>query len=163
MTWQSDRLKCRSSNDSTLLADAWSELKAFEREAVIAACQAALASGDDKRIQAISRLVAGYLRDRALGDAIQAALDKTEDRTTRLLGLSALRCVEADRFSECFISQLTHDDVQVRTSAVHCLAQCREVNLYETLEKTLTDEDARVRVAALRTLRQAQEAHVPRV
>jgi HEAT repeat protein len=150
-----------SSTDNTLLTDVWTELKTFERDAVVAACKSALSSGDEKKIQAISRLVASYLKERSLGDAIKAALDKTEDRTTRLLGLSALSCVEADRFSTFFIAHLTHKDVQVRTAAVHCLAQCKEVNLYDTLETTLADTDKNVRVAVLRALRMVSEKHVP--
>lgn len=150
-----------SSNDSTLLTDVWTELKAFDRDAVVAGCLSALKSGDEKQVQAVSRLVASHLKERALGDAIKAALDKTEDRTTRLLGLSALSCVEADRFSAFFITHLTHDDPQVRTTAINCLAQCKEVNLYDTLEKTLADTDKNVRVAALRALWQAQEEHAP--
>ncbi len=150
-----------SSTDNTLLTDVWTELKAFDRDAVVAACQSALTSGDEKQVQAVSRLVASHLKERALGDAIKAALDKTEDRTTRLLGLSALSCVEADRFSTFFITHLTHDDPQVRITAVNCLAQCKEVNLYDTLETTLADTDKNVRVAALRALRMVAEEHVP--
>ena len=88
-------------------------------------------------------------------------LAETKDRTTLLLGLSALSCVGADRFSEYFKTQLTHDDPQVRTSAVSCLAQCKEVNLYETLEKTLVDADKQVRAAALMALQNAPGEHVP--
>jgi len=150
-----------SSTDNTLLTDVWTELKAFDRETVVAACQSALKSGDEKQVQAVSRLVASYLKERSLGDAIKAAMDKIEDRTTRLLGLSALSCVEADRFSAFFITHLTHDDPQVRTTAINCLAQCKEVNLYDTLEKTLADTDKNVRVAVLRALRMAAEEHAP--
>ena len=150
-----------SSTDSTLLTDVWAELKAFDRDTVVAACQAALNSGGEKQVQAVSRLVASHLKERSLGDAIKATLDKTEDRTTRLLGLSALSCVEADRFSAFFITHLTHDDPQVRTTAINCLAQCKEVNLYDTLEKTLADTDKDVCVAALRALRMPAEEHAP--
>ncbi len=150
-----------SSSDSTLLADAWEALQTFERDAVVAACRAAFASGDEKKVQAVARLVASYLKEPALGEALQAVLAETKDRTTLVLGLSALSCVEADRFSAFFKSQLTHDDPQVRNTVVSCLAQCKVVNLYETLERTLADTDTRVRVAALQALRKAAEAHVP--
>ena len=150
-----------SSNDNTLLTDVWAELSKFNRDAVVSACQTALESGNQKQVQAVSRLVASHLKELALGDAIRAALDKAEDRRTRQLGLSALSCVEADRFSAFFIDHLTHDDPQVRITAVNCLAQCKEVNLYDTLETTLADTDKNVRVAALRSLRSAAEDHVP--
>lgn len=150
-----------SSSDMTLLAGVWAQLKDFENKAIVGACQSALASGDQKKIQAVSRLIASYLREPALGDTLKAALEKSEDLATRKLGLSALSCVEADRFFDYFISHLGHKDPQVRATAVHCLAQCQKVNLYETLEKTLTDEDASVRVAALKALGQAAEEHVP--
>ena len=150
-----------SSTDSTLMADAWSALQGFQRDAVVVACRAALASDDERKMQAVSRLVASYLREPALGEALQAVLTETDDRATLLLGLSALSCVEADRFSEFFISQLSHDDPQVRTTAVNCLAQCQEVNLYETLENSLSDTNNEVRVAALTALNNADEAHVP--
>lgn len=151
-----------SSSDSTLLADAWEALQDFDRNAVVAACQTALASRDEKKIQAVSRLVANYLKEPVLGEAIKAVLAGTKDRTTLLLGLSALSCLEADRFSAFFQAQLTHDDPQIRASAVNCLAQCKDVYLYETLEKTLSDADNQVRVAALQALRNAAEEHVPR-
>lgn len=150
-----------SYSDTTLLASVWAELKHFDRKVVVAACQTALASGDQKNIQSVSRLVASHLREPALGDALKAALTKSEDITTRLLGLSALSCADADRFSKYFISHLSHKDPKVRITAVNCLAQCHDVNLYETLEKTLTDEDSGVRVAALKALRHSAEEHVP--
>jgi len=150
-----------SASDSTLLADAWEALQAFERDAVVAACRAAFASGDEKKVQAVARLVASYLKEPALGEALQAVLAETKDRTTLMLGLSALSCIEADRFGAFFISHLTHEDPQVRTTAVSCLAQCKDVNLYETLEKTLADADKRVQVAALRALQNAAKEHVP--
>ena len=150
-----------SSSDPALLAIAWAELKTFKRDAVVAACRMALASGDEKKVQAVARLVAGYLKEPALGKALQTVLAETKDRTTLLLGLSALSFVEADRFSAFFVTQLAHDDPQVRIAAVSCLAQCKKVNLYKTLEKTLTDKEARVRVAALRALRNAVKERVP--
>jgi len=150
-----------SSSDSTALAGAWEALQTFPREAVIAACQAALASGDEKKVQAVATLVASYLKEPALGEALLAVLAETKGRTTLLLGLSALSCVEADRFSAFFVTQLAHDDPQVRTRAVSCLAKCKEVNLYATFEKTLTDTDKRVRVAALMALQNAPGEHVP--
>lgn len=149
------------SSDTALLAGVWSELKAFDRDAVVSACQAALASGDQKKIQAVSRLVASYLKEPKLGDALKAALDKTEDQATRLLGLSALSCVQADRFSAYFISHLTHKDPQTRATAVYCLAQCKDVNLYQALEKLLADDASRVRVAVLQTLGQADQEQAP--
>ena len=150
-----------SSSDSTLLAGAWEALQTFQREAVISACQAALASGDEKKVQAVASLVAGYLKEPAMGEALLTVLAETKDRTTLLLGLSALSCVEADRFTAYFLTQLAHDDPQVRASAASCLAQCKEVNLYETLEKTLADTDKQVRVAVLRALQNAAGEHVP--
>ena len=150
-----------SSSDAALLGSVWAELKHFDRKAVVAACQSALASGDQKNIQSVSRLVASHLREPAIGDALKAALAKSEDLTTRLLGLSALSCVDADRFSEYFISHLSHKDPKARITAVNCLAQCKDVNLYETLEKTLTDQDTGVRVAALKILRHSAEELVP--
>jgi HEAT repeat protein len=150
-----------SSNDITLQAGVWAELEHFDRKAVLAACQSALASGDQKNIQAVSRLVASHLREPTLGDALKAALAKSEDLTTRLLGLSALSCVDADRFSAYFISHLSHKDPKIRITAVNCLAQCKDVNLYETFEKTLAEENSGVRVSALKALRHAAEEHVP--
>jgi len=150
-----------SSSDSTSLAGAWEALQTFQREAVISAFQAALASGDEKKVQAVASLVAGYLKEPALAEALLTVLAETKDRTTLLLGLSALSCVEADRFSAYFVTQLAHDDPQVRIVAVNCLAKCKEVNLYETLEKTLADADKQVRVAALMALQNAPGEHVP--
>lgn len=150
-----------SSDDLTLLSGVWAQLKTFERNAVVSTCQAALASGDQKMVQAVSRLVASYLREPALGEPLQTALNLSEDRATRLLGLSALSCIEADRHAEFFVSHLEHEDPQIRAMAVHCLAQCQEVNLYEVLEKTLSDENAGVRVAALTALRHASGESVP--
>ncbi|MGB1142228.1 MAG: HEAT repeat domain-containing protein, partial [Halioglobus sp.] len=150
-----------SSDDLTLLSGVWAQLKTFERNAVVSACQAALASGDPKMLQAVSRLVASHLREPALGEPLQTALNLSEDRVTRLLGLSALSCTEADRYADFFVSNLEHEDPPVRAMAVHCLAQCQEVNLYEVLEKTLSDEDAVVRVAALTALRHTSGDSVP--
>ncbi len=150
-----------SSSDPALLAVAWAELKAFKRDAVVAACRAALTSGDEKKVQAVASLVAGYLKEPALGEALQTVLAETKDLRTLMLGLSALSCVEADRFSAFFKSNLTHDDPQVRVATVNCLAQCKEVNLYKILEKTLTDKEARVRVATLKALRNAVKECVP--
>ncbi len=151
-----------SSSDSTLLADTWAALQGFERDAVVAACRAALTSGDDKMLQAVARLVASHLKELSLGESLQTVLAETKDRTTLILGLSALSCVEADRFGAFFISCLTHEDPQVRTTAVSCLAQCKDLNLYETLQKTLSDTDKRVQVAALLALEKAAHEHVPR-
>ncbi len=106
-----------SSSDMTLLAGVWAQLKEFENKAIVTACQSALESGDQKKIQAVSRLIASYLREPALGDTLKKALEKSEDLATRKLGLTALSCVEADRFSDYFISHLGHKDPQVRATA----------------------------------------------
>ena len=150
-----------ASSDLALVAGVWSELKHFDREQVINACRASLGAGDPKMIQAISRLMASYLREPALGEALRTALNKSDDRKTRFLGLSALSCVEADRFVETFIEHLTHEAPELRSTAVNCLAQCKSGDLYETLENMLEDVDSRVRVAALTALRQVPEEQVP--
>jgi len=150
------------SNDSTVLADAWQALRRYKREGMVAACRAALASGDERQVQTVSRLMASYLKEPGLGEVLHAALKQSKQRATLLLGLSALSCIEADRFRDAYLANLTHKDVAIRATAVRSLAQCREVNLYEVLEKTLGDTDRTVRIAALESLRNAPKEHVPR-
>jgi len=139
--------------DTISLADVWQALQGIERDAVIAACRRALGSGGEKQVQTVARLMASYLREPALGEALQAAMKNPQDRTTLLLSLSALSCTGADRFRDVFVTNLSHEDVRVRVFAIRCLAQCVEADLYQLLEATLSDPDPSVRLAALGALR----------
>jgi len=134
------------------LADAWQAMQHLEREQVIGDCLKAVASGDERYVRVVARLVAQYLNAQELGEALQLALQQSTERSTLQVGLAALSCLEADQFQEFFIAKLAHEDAQIRKAAVRCLAQCKEVNLYEALEAILGDADSTVRVAALESL-----------
>lgn len=144
------------------LAQAWQGLEYFDRDVVVSACRDALVSGDEKQVRAAARIIAQYLKQPELGDALQTALKQSKERATSQIGLAALSGIEADRFSDLYLANLTHADAQIRVTAVRALAQCRKVNLYEVLEKTLSDTDKSVRVAALESLRNASREDVPR-
>ncbi len=141
------------SGDKVSLSDVWQAMQGIERDAVIAACRQALASGEEKQVQAVARLIAGHLREPALGEALQAAMQNSQDRATRLLSLSALSCTGADLFRDVFVAHLSHEDAQVRAFAIGCLAQCMEADLYQLLEAALSDPDPSVGLAALGALR----------
>ncbi len=144
------------------ISDAWQELQHLDRDLVVAACRKTLASGDEAHVRAVARIIAGHLKKPALGEALQEALEQAKERATMQIGLAALSGIEADRFKDAFAAQLAHEDVQIRTTAVRCLAQCKEVNLYEALEKTLADPQSAVRVAVLESLRNVPRDQVPR-
>jgi HEAT repeat protein len=149
------------SGDKAPLADMWQALHRMERSAVIAACREALVSGDEKQVQTVARLMASYLKEPELGESLQAAMEKSKDRTTLLLGLSALSCVEANRFRALFVTNLAHADAQIRISSIRCLAQCKDVNLYDILGKVMTDPEPAVRIPALEVLRNAPAEQMP--
>lgn len=148
--------------DSALIADAWGAMRRFDRALVIADCRAALATGDENRIQTVSRIMAHHLKEPELGEALQTALAESTERDTLRLGLSALSCIEADRFSDLYLANLKHEDAAIRLTAVRSLAQCRRVNLYQVLEQATGDSDKAVRVAALDSLQRASIQDVPR-
>lgn len=144
-----------------VLAEAWVALERHDRGALVAACMQALASRDERRVRGIMRIMAQYLKDRKLESALKDALRHSKDRATLLLGLTSLSSINADGFSEFFVSHLTHKDAAVRRTAVQCLAQTKDVNLYDSLEKVLRDSDKTVALAAFGALRRSPTEHVP--
>jgi HEAT repeat protein len=143
------------------VADIWRGMQGCGDAAVNTACQDALASGDSKQVMTVARLMTRFARDPGLGDALQVAILKESNPATLQVGLAALSCVGADRYRDLFVANLSHTNTPVRLLAINCLAQCKEINLYERLESALADPDASVRVDALRSLQHASPADVP--
>ena len=144
------------------IADAWQELQNFKNMDVINACQKILASGSEQKIQIIANLMISNLKEVELAQSLKLALQKTKNTNTIKIGLASLSCINADLFKEFFITYLNHAKAELRLVAIRCLAECSEINLYETLEKSLNDPDSKVRVAALVSLTKPNSEHSPK-
>jgi HEAT repeat protein len=143
------------------IIDIWQALKIYQHDVLITACETVFSSGNKDHVKVVAQLMSRYLKDPKLGKGLKEALLKITDHQTLLLGLSALSCLEADRYKDFFISNLKHEKTEIRSFSIRCLGQCKTVNLYETLQNSLSDPQSRVRVAALDSLKRADSESVP--
>ena len=141
-----------------------SALQIQDGKQLVTVLRSALKSEDTRWIRSVAKIMTVLVRDPELGDFLRRALAGIKDVDTVKAGLVALgsKPMKPDRYHALFTTFLDHEDVDVRTLAIRCLAHCESTNLFDQFRERMDDEEPVVVQAALEALLRAPVATAPR-
>ena len=125
-----------------------------ESQQVIAGLATFLKKGDEKSVCTGASVITVLTRSPELGTPLREALVNAREIKTIKAGMIALGAsvMKPDEHHELFTKHLNHENSEIRSLAIRCLAHCRNINHYEVLAKSLADEALEVVHAALSAL-----------
>ena len=134
-----------------------------EWQVVIAGLADFIGQGDEKQVRTAARIMTVLTRSPELGKPLREALDRATETETIRAGLIALgsAAMTPDEHHMFFRKHLEHEDAEIRSLSIRCLAHCKEINHYEVLKESLTDEDPEVVQAALSALKRQPAVNAP--